>query len=131
MLFSANADLNILNYKGQSALHLAAHAGLNESVQWLAEHVKPSFINMQDKHGRTAMYCAAHSNIKSTILILQDKGADASLRPFKYKKSQEAKVNSTGLVLNELMADKARDEQRKARKKLSVDAQRQPTGSFE
>jgi len=34
-LGAAKADVNILNVKGQSALHLAAHAGLNDALMWL------------------------------------------------------------------------------------------------
>eukprot|EP00913_Durusdinium_trenchii_P016100 g15133.t1 len=37
----------------------------------------------EDKHGRTAVYCAAHSNLKSTVFLLHDKGADITLRPAK------------------------------------------------
>ncbi len=33
-LKDAGADVNALNRKGQSALHLAAHAGLNDTVNW-------------------------------------------------------------------------------------------------
>merc|ERR1719424_2010070 len=41
-------------------------------------------VNAQDRHGRTAVYCAAHSNLKSTIMLLQEHGADVTLRPHKY-----------------------------------------------
>merc|ERR1711972_100178 len=41
-------------------------------------------INAQDRYGRTAVYCAAHSNLLSTIMLLQDHGADVHLRPFRY-----------------------------------------------
>ncbi|CAL1128076.1 unnamed protein product [Cladocopium goreaui] len=82
-LASAKADPNVLNHKGQTPLHLAAHAGLTEAVQWLAENVTTNILDAQDKHGRTAVYCAAHSNLKPTVLLLQEKGADLSLRPTK------------------------------------------------
>lgn len=91
-LGAASCDVNAINSKGQSALHLAAHAGLNDAVLWLAEHMQPSTINVQDRHGRTAVYCAAHSNLKSTILLLQENGADLSLRPHKYLQAKEKKL---------------------------------------
>jgi len=98
-LGAANCDVNAVNSKGQSALHLAAHAGLNDAVLWLAENMKPSTINVQDRHGRTAVYCAAHSNLKSTILLLQEHGADLSLRPHKYSEAKKQKRHDvTGSV---------------------------------
>jgi len=104
-LGEARADVNVLNYKGQSALHLAAHAGLNDAVLWLADHMRPEVINTQDKHGRTAVYCAAHSNLKSTIMLLQEHGADVTLRPHKYrnqaaKKAQAAAAAQQGKLTN-------------------------------
>lgn len=47
-LVAAKADMNALNAKGQSALHLAAHAGLNEAVLYLAEKMNPNVLNSQD-----------------------------------------------------------------------------------
>jgi len=88
-LGKASCDVNVLNFKGQSALHLAGHAGLNDAVLWLAEHMSAETINAQDRHGRTAVYCAAHSNLKSTIMLLQDHGADVSIRPHKYTAVKE------------------------------------------
>jgi len=83
-LARGKCDVNVRNLKGQSPLHLAAHAGLNDTVLWLVERMTKETINAQDKHGRTAVYCAAHSNLKSTILLLQENGADVQLRPHKY-----------------------------------------------
>ncbi|CAE8639472.1 unnamed protein product [Polarella glacialis] len=97
-LGAVKADVNILNHKGQSALHLAAHAGLNDAVMWLADCMKPAALNAQDRHGRTAVYCAAHSNLKSTILLLQDKGADVTLRPRKYRSSKDPGTSTRIIV---------------------------------
>merc|ERR1740117_1911022 len=55
-------------------------------------------VNAQDRHGRTAVYCAAHSNLKSTIMLLQEHGADVALRPHKYtavKERERAKKQLT------------------------------------
>jgi hypothetical protein len=86
-LGEARADINVVNFKGQSALHLAAHAGLNDSVRWLAMNSKPGIVNHQDKHGRTPAYCAARSNLRSTIRLLQDNGADVLIQPYKMPKN--------------------------------------------
>ncbi|CAJ1351476.1 unnamed protein product [Effrenium voratum] len=47
-LSNANANLNILNKKGQSALHTAAHAGLDDVAKWLADHASPGLLNVQE-----------------------------------------------------------------------------------
>lgn len=85
-LAEAKANLNVLNRKGrawrlgaawaagQSAIHTASHAGLDEVARWLTEHASPGLINVQDKHGRTAWYCAsraAESGNTETLKVLK------------------------------------------------------------
>ncbi|CAE6918569.1 secG [Symbiodinium natans] len=70
ILADAAADPNVLNHKGQTPLHLAAHAGLNDAASFLHMQCFLAVSWCQDKHGRTAVYCAAHSNLKPTILLL-------------------------------------------------------------
>ncbi|CAK9018082.1 unnamed protein product [Durusdinium trenchii] len=48
VLGNAKADPNVLNHKGQTPLHLAAHAGLNDAVQWLAESMTASMVDAQE-----------------------------------------------------------------------------------
>eukprot|EP00928_Gymnodinium_smaydae_P021464 TRINITY_DN18373_c0_g1_i1.p1 TRINITY_DN18373_c0_g1~~TRINITY_DN18373_c0_g1_i1.p1 ORF type:complete len:657 (-),score=142.78 TRINITY_DN18373_c0_g1_i1:113-2083(-) len=84
----ASADANVFNKSGQSPLHTAAHAGLNDVVAWLVDHMKPSNINARDKHGRTAVFCAAHSNLVPTVILLQENGADITLRPHRYSSAK-------------------------------------------
>mmetsp|Transcript_9577 Transcript_9577/g.13584 ORF Transcript_9577/g.13584 Transcript_9577/m.13584 type:complete len:307 (-) Transcript_9577:7-927(-) len=88
-LHRANADTTALNAKGQTALHLASHAGLNDTVLWMLETMSLPSINLTDKHGRTAVYCAARSNLKATIMLLQEHGADISIRPPGYRKATQ------------------------------------------
>jgi len=80
----AGANLHALNRKGQSPLHLAAYAGLDNVVSWLVANMKQGVINQQDKHGRTAVYCALKNQKLSTVTILHEHGADLTLQPSKY-----------------------------------------------
>jgi hypothetical protein len=86
-LAQAGCNFNALNYKRQSALHLAAHAGLNETVLWLCRHCSAALINHQDEEGRTAVWCAALANLKPTIALLQEHGADVTVRPHRMASS--------------------------------------------
>lgn len=61
-LSAASANVHALNSKGQSPLHLAAFAGLSSVVSWLVVNMKQGAIDQQDKHGRTALYCACGDN---------------------------------------------------------------------
>mmetsp|Transcript_67882 Transcript_67882/g.162964 ORF Transcript_67882/g.162964 Transcript_67882/m.162964 type:complete len:442 (-) Transcript_67882:84-1409(-) len=100
-LYSAKADISALNAKGQTALHLAAHAGLNDTVLWMLEVMTPAMVNLTDKHGRTAVYCAARSNLKATIMLLQEHGADINIRPAGYYRKgtqQRQKTEATPAV---------------------------------
>jgi len=80
----AGANVHALNCKGQSSLHLAAYAGLEDVVSWLVANMKGVVINQQDKRGRTALYCALKSQKLSTVTILHEHGADLTLKPSKY-----------------------------------------------
>eukprot|EP00929_Paragymnodinium_shiwhaense_P116855 TRINITY_DN8682_c0_g1_i1.p1 TRINITY_DN8682_c0_g1~~TRINITY_DN8682_c0_g1_i1.p1 ORF type:complete len:1869 (+),score=348.11 TRINITY_DN8682_c0_g1_i1:162-5768(+) len=87
LLLANRADLNAQNIKGQSALHLAAHAGLNAPLTWLARHADPGTINLQDKHGRTPAYLAERMGCESTLNTLEKHGADLTIRPLKSSRS--------------------------------------------
>lgn len=86
----ARCNPNVKNLKGQTALHLAAHAGLNETVLWLAKNMSRDAINAQDEEGRTAVWCAALANLKPTIALLQEHGADVTLRPHKVTQAKSS-----------------------------------------
>jgi len=43
-LLKGRADINALNRKGHSALHLAKHAGLDDVVAWLSENMSESLL---------------------------------------------------------------------------------------
>jgi ankyrin repeat protein len=91
-LAAAGADPNARNVKGQTALHMAAHAGLQDVVQWLAERMHSGLLNAQDKHGRTAIYCAGRQGHSETFELLRGRGANPKLQPHKHWRSKPANV---------------------------------------
>eukprot|EP00929_Paragymnodinium_shiwhaense_P101684 TRINITY_DN6483_c0_g1_i1.p1 TRINITY_DN6483_c0_g1~~TRINITY_DN6483_c0_g1_i1.p1 ORF type:complete len:2326 (-),score=505.13 TRINITY_DN6483_c0_g1_i1:121-7098(-) len=88
-LYHQRADLNVLNHKGQSALHLAAFAGMEETAGWLAEYMQPWMINLLDRHGHTAYYCACHSKMQPMQKLLLSHGADPTFAPKPKKKAPQ------------------------------------------
>ncbi|CAK0857676.1 unnamed protein product [Prorocentrum cordatum] len=80
-LEAAGADVNLRNRRGQSALHLAAGAGLDDVVAWLAARVAPGILNAQDRHGCTALHCARSGGLRSTARLLQERGASDRIKP--------------------------------------------------
>eukprot|EP00435_Cladocopium_sp_Y103_P052320 s358_g16.t1 len=47
-LHNFNADVNAMNSKGQSPLHLAAKAGLGDVMHWLAAKASPDVLSSKD-----------------------------------------------------------------------------------
>merc|ERR1719231_452777 len=54
VLTRKNGDTNIINLKGQSALHLAAMANLGDVLLWLSQNVSRQLLDMKDCEGFTA-----------------------------------------------------------------------------
>lgn len=79
-LIAQGANVNITNYKGQTALHCAAKAGFVEPVQLLLTH--GADVNAQDRDGDTPLHTALKSSIKDqarlqrVIDLLLQHGAD-------------------------------------------------------
>ena len=61
-LLDQGADVNITNYKGQTALHCAAKAGFVEPVRILLSH--GANVNARDRDGDTPLHTACRSSIK-------------------------------------------------------------------
>ena len=61
-LLNNNADVNIRNHRGQSALHCAAKAGFVDAVGLLLEH--GAEVDVIDKSGNTPLHAACSSTIK-------------------------------------------------------------------
>lgn len=57
VLVEKKADLKVLNVKGQSALHLVAHNGFIEVLNWLSARVPRSLVDHHDVLGATAELC--------------------------------------------------------------------------
>lgn len=53
-LHNFNADVNAMNSKGQSPLHLAAKAGLGDVMHWLAAKASPDVLSSKDANGQRA-----------------------------------------------------------------------------
>ncbi len=79
-LIAQGADVNIANYKGQTALHCAAKAGFVEPVRILLAN--GANVNAQDRDGDTPLHIACRSSIKNrshlqqVVDLLREKGAD-------------------------------------------------------
>jgi len=78
-LLDARADAHARNKKQQSPLHMAAHAGLQDIVRLLLDVTDKQLLNAQDDKGYTPFFYAALAGVKSTITVLQQKGANVSL----------------------------------------------------
>lgn len=91
-LLTAQADINLLNSKGQSALHVAAYCGLTDTLQWLIKTMKPGLLNVQDVRGRTVFYLARQAQRVSAEQLLLDHGANPDLQPHSYWRSRLPQV---------------------------------------
>ena len=61
-LLDAGADINVRNYKGQTALHCAAKAGFDHIVALLLDH--GADVNAKDEKGATPLATALRSKVK-------------------------------------------------------------------
>lgn len=83
-LISQGADINIRNYKGQSALHCAAKAGFVKPVAILLDH--GADVNAKDQEGDTPLHAVCKSttknqlNLQQIIDLLKKSGADTTQR---------------------------------------------------
>jgi len=68
-LVNVGADVNAVNLKGQSALHLAGRAGLSEVLACICPLTAKKVPELRDVHGATAGYYARHAGIPQDWLI--------------------------------------------------------------
>ena len=82
-LIEAGADVNVRNYKGQSALHCAAKAGFVDIVALLLEH--GCEVDARDRKGETPLAAALRSTVKDkaklldAVRLIASAGADGDL----------------------------------------------------
>lgn len=82
-LIRLGADVNVTNYKGQTALHTAAKAGFVEPVEILLAH--GANVNAQDQNGDTPLHTACKSSIKdqsklqNVVNLLTEANADLTI----------------------------------------------------
>merc|ERR1719247_752002 len=62
-LFNSQADCDLQNRHGQTAVHLAGRSGNEELLLWFANKVSKHCFNLQDCHGASALYYAAHAGV--------------------------------------------------------------------
>lgn len=92
-LLDAGADINVRNYKGQSALHCASKAGFIEVVRLLIK--RGANVDAQDNQGSTPLATALRSSIKdkaALVSIAEDLlscGADVDLQDVKGKSARD------------------------------------------
>eukprot|EP00913_Durusdinium_trenchii_P033865 g31701.t1 len=85
LLLTAGADANAGGAQVAGRSPRVAIGGGPE--WWLTEHASPGLINVQDKHGRTAWYCASRAGDESgnteTLQVLKEKKPITTLKPYK------------------------------------------------
>lgn len=69
VLFAHLANVDAVNQKGQTALHLAGRAGLPEVLAWLSAHASKHMLELRDMHGATAAYYARHAGVPPEALM--------------------------------------------------------------
>ncbi len=101
-LLDQGADVNVTNYKGQTALHCAAKAGFVAPVRILLN--RGARVNAQDREGDTPLHAACRSSIKNharlqeVVDLLLSKGADLSVKNRKGRTPKEVLRRSTNLT---------------------------------
>ncbi|XP_059970985.1 E3 ubiquitin-protein ligase HACE1 isoform X2 [Mesoplodon densirostris] len=73
-LLEYNADVNICNNEGLTAIHWLAVNGRTELLHDLVQHV--SDVDVEDAMGQTALHVACQNGHKTTVQCLLDSGAD-------------------------------------------------------
>ncbi|CAJ1420156.1 unnamed protein product [Effrenium voratum] len=74
-LHKHQADVNMMNRKGQSALHLAARAGLGDVLHWLAAKAEPAVLGVRDASGQRALDYGKAAGLRPQMLAKLEGGA--------------------------------------------------------
>eukprot|EP00931_Biecheleriopsis_adriatica_P017935 TRINITY_DN12701_c0_g3_i1.p1 TRINITY_DN12701_c0_g3~~TRINITY_DN12701_c0_g3_i1.p1 ORF type:complete len:904 (-),score=184.96 TRINITY_DN12701_c0_g3_i1:29-2698(-) len=104
-LYDGHADLNAINVQGQSALHSAAKAGLQDVTEWMAGRAGRALVHHRDQQGKTAGDYARDTGIKaSTLNLLFDRQAT----PESEVSHQESEKKKPGLPAERLLEIQSR-----------------------
>eukprot|EP00929_Paragymnodinium_shiwhaense_P054128 TRINITY_DN27126_c0_g1_i1.p1 TRINITY_DN27126_c0_g1~~TRINITY_DN27126_c0_g1_i1.p1 ORF type:complete len:394 (+),score=110.70 TRINITY_DN27126_c0_g1_i1:173-1354(+) len=98
LLYQAYADLNTLSHSGQSALHLAARAGLADVLSWLAGRVTQALLCLRDDDGHVCLEYAEKAGCKPEVLISIEGLARGGMRGLKLR--QKGKGSESGRSLS-------------------------------
>ena len=102
-LLDQGANVNITNYKGQTALHCAAKAGFVEPVRILLDH--GADVNAQDRDGDTPLHTACRSSIKDhdrlqqVVDLLKEAGANLLTKNGKGRTPKQVRRRSTTIIV--------------------------------
>lgn len=79
LLYKSYADVNTMNHKGQSALHLAARAGLGDVLTWLSSRVTRALLCLRDAHGFFATDYARKTGVRPEAILKVEQVAGGGL----------------------------------------------------
>eukprot|EP00933_Yihiella_yeosuensis_P044203 TRINITY_DN392_c2_g2_i1.p1 TRINITY_DN392_c2_g2~~TRINITY_DN392_c2_g2_i1.p1 ORF type:complete len:438 (-),score=84.23 TRINITY_DN392_c2_g2_i1:534-1847(-) len=80
-LFKSHVDMNAMNLKGQSAVHLAAKAGLGEVLVWMSTRVSRAVLCLRDAHGCLAVDYARQAGVKPEVTAKLEHAARCNSAP--------------------------------------------------
>ena len=80
-LIRRGADITTVDRNGATALHLAAAYGHVDILKKIIDtHLaERDHLNAQDNHGQTALHMAAEGGMVNSVMLLLQKGADATI----------------------------------------------------
>ena len=112
---AARGQVNLVNMKGQNALHLAAHGGVQSVLAWLASKMDPEMLQYQDPPG------PPHRGLRGTPF---SQGAVPARRAFVLVVLGTAHLSSAASDHRHQDTSKARAEELHAKEASALYAQR-------
>lgn len=102
ILAEYNANIDLQNFTGETALHILAGNGNVDSIKLLVKQYNAN-INLRDNNGNTIMHCAAKNGYIDVVRFLLDCNFDINAQnDFEETSLMVCKNNSLGLKVAEL-----------------------------